>query len=101
MCVKAESLAALSAAKIYAELEKEAVAIHEEDKALCRGMGESGKGLIKDGMGVLTHCNAGSLAASELGTATAPMYLAYEAGVKFRVYADETRPLLQGAGLTN
>jgi methylthioribose-1-phosphate isomerase len=51
-------------------------------------------------MGVLTHCNAGSLATSELGTATAPMYLAHEAGVKFRVYADETRPLLQGARLT-
>ncbi len=97
---KAESLKSLAAAELYAQLVEEAKAIHEEDKALSTGMGESGKRLIKEGMGVLTHCNAGALAASILGTATAPMYLAHEAGVKFRVYADETRPLLQGARLT-
>ena len=101
MVAKAESLSDLSASEIYTRLEEEAIAIHEEDKALCRGMGESGKPLIKYGMGVLTHCNAGSLATSELGTATAPMYLAHEAGVTFKVYADETRPLLQGARLTS
>lgn len=86
---------------IYTTLEMEAIAIHEEDKKICRGIGSNGKGLIKDGMGVLTHCNAGSLATSELGTATAPMYLAHEDGVSFKVYADETRPLLQGARLTS
>ncbi|HAK47204.1 MAG TPA: S-methyl-5-thioribose-1-phosphate isomerase [Spirochaeta sp.] len=100
MVSKADSLASLSAGKLYMELEKEAIAIHDEDRVLCRGMGESGMPLIKDGIGVLTHCNAGSLATSELGTATAPMYLAHAAGLKFKVYADETRPLLQGARLT-
>ena len=86
---------------IYITLEMEAIAIHEEDKKICRNIGLNGKGLIKDGMGVLTHCNAGSLATSELGTATAPMYLAHEDGVKFKVFSDETRPLLQGARLTS
>ncbi|MBL4666671.1 MAG: S-methyl-5-thioribose-1-phosphate isomerase [Sneathiella sp.] len=85
---------------LYKTLVDEAVQIHEEDKALCRGMGQNGYPLIKPGMGVLTHCNAGSLATSELGTATAPMYMAHNAGVSFRVYAGETRPLLQGARLT-
>ena len=101
MVAKAESVFIFSSAAIYAALEKEAIAIHDENKALCRGMGESGMPLIKNGMGILTHCNAGSLAASELGTATAPIYLAHEAGKKFKVYADETRPLLQGARLTS
>ncbi len=78
----------------------EAVKIHAEDRAICRGIGESGEPLIKEGSGVLTHCNAGALATSELGTATAPMYLAFAKGRRFRVYADETRPLLQGARLT-
>ncbi len=87
--------------EIYGKLVDEAVLIHEEDKLLCRGMGENGLPLIKDGMGILTHCNAGALATSELGTATAPMYLAHEMGISFRVYADETRPLLQGARLTS
>lgn len=101
MVAKAESLSDLSAREIFAELEREAIAIHEEDKNICRNIGKHGKVLIKDGMGVLTHCNAGSLATSELGTATAPMYLAFEDGVKFKVYSDETRPLLQGARLTS
>ncbi len=92
---------ASSSMDIFTTLEMEAIAIHEEDKQICRNIGLNGKGLIKDGMGVLTHCNAGSLATSELGTATAPMYLAFEDGVKFKVYADETRPLLQGARLTS
>ncbi len=86
---------------IYKLLEEEAVKIHEEDKIICRNIGLNGKGLVKEGMGVLTHCNAGSLATSELGTATAPIYLAHEDGVEFRVFADETRPLLQGARLTS
>lgn len=87
--------------QIYNCLVEEAVRIHEEDRRLCRSIGEHGTALIKRGTGVLTHCNAGSLATSELGTATAPMYLAHEQGVEFRVYVDETRPLLQGARLTS
>ena len=101
MVAKAKSLTKMSPPEIYMELEKEAVTIHKEDKTLCRNIGLNGKRLIKEGMGILTHCNAGSLATSELGTATAPMYLAYEDGVNFKVYADETRPLLQGARLTS
>ncbi len=88
-------------AALYQLLEQEAIAIHEEDRKLCRGIGEHGRPLITEGCGVLTHCNAGALATSELGTATAPMYLAHAAGTRFRVYADETRPLLQGARLTS
>ena len=97
----AENVDSSDSKEIYNALEKEAVRIHDEDRQICRNIGLNGKGLIKDGMGVLTHCNAGSLATSELGTATAPMYLAHEDGVNFRVYADETRPLLQGARLTS
>ena len=78
----------------------EAVAIHDEDRNLCRAIGEHGSSLITPGGGVLTHCNAGSLATSEYGTATAPMYIAHAEGQSFRVFADETRPRLQGAKLT-
>jgi len=84
----------------YAAIKAEAEAIHAEDRRMCRAIGEAGRALIRDGCGVLTHCNAGALAVSELGTATAPMYLAHEAGVRFRVFAGETRPLLQGSRLT-
>ncbi len=92
---------ATDTAALYALLEQEAIAIHEEDRQLCKGIGTHGQALITEGCGVLTHCNAGALATSELGTATAPMYLAHAAGTRFRVYADETRPLLQGARLTS
>lgn len=95
-----ELLSTGSTAEIYHGLVEEAEKIHAEDLALSRGMGQHGAPLIKSGMGVLTHCNAGSLATSFLGTATAPMYVAQKNGVPFRVYADETRPLLQGARLT-
>lgn len=91
----------ISVKGFYDALVTEAVRINEEDIELCRGIGENGKELIKGGSGVLTHCNAGALATSGIGTATAPMYMAHQAGVKFRVYADETRPLLQGARLTS
>ena len=101
MLQKAEALAKESAGTIHQALTEEALAIHEEDRALCRGIGEAGLLLISEGSGVLTHCNAGSLATSELGTATSPMYLAHAQGTRFRVYADETRPLLQGARLTS
>lgn len=81
-------------------LEAEAIEIYEEDKRRCRAIGESGAPLIRDGDGVLTHCNAGSLATSAYGTALALMFRARELGRRFSVYADETRPLLQGARLT-
>jgi methylthioribose-1-phosphate isomerase len=89
-----------SAAQLYELLVEEAIRIHDEDRAICRAIGEHGLALIHEGAGVLTHCNAGALATSELGTATAPLYLAHERGMTVRVYADETRPLLQGARLT-
>lgn len=85
---------------LYSELVAEAVRIHREDEALCEGIGEYGRSLIEEGAGVLTHCNAGALATTGIGTATAPLYRAHRDGVPFRVYADETRPLLQGARLT-
>ncbi|MBU0718915.1 MAG: S-methyl-5-thioribose-1-phosphate isomerase [Planctomycetes bacterium] len=78
----------------------EAKLIRDEDAAMCRAIGRHGLGLIKPGCGILTHCNAGALATAEYGTALAPLYLAHEEGRQFRVYATETRPLLQGARLT-
>ncbi len=78
----------------------EAIAIHAEDEEVCRRIGEHALPLFKDGMGVLTHCNAGGLATAKYGTALAPMYLAHEQGIHLKVYADETRPVLQGARLT-
>lgn len=75
--------------------------IHADDQAQCLRIGQSGLPLIKPGMGILTHCNAGALATTGLGTATAPLYLAHQKGIAFRAYADETRPLLQGARLTS
>jgi methylthioribose-1-phosphate isomerase len=83
-----------------ASIRAEAEAIHVEDRAICQAIGAHGKALIEPGAGVLTHCNAGALAVSELGTATAPMYLSHAEGKPFRVFVDETRPLLQGARLT-
>lgn len=78
----------------------EAHAIEEEDRQLCQAIGRAGVKLIREGQGVLTHCNAGGLATADYGTALAPMFLAAEQGVRFHVYVDETRPLLQGARLT-
>ena len=79
---------------------KEARDIRDEDVEVCRRIGEYGLALLHPGDGVLTHCNAGQLATIRYGTATAPMYLAQERGYGLKVYADETRPLLQGARLT-
>lgn len=78
----------------------EARAIFEEDKAICRRIGAFGAELLKDGCTVLTHCNAGGLATVDYGTALAPVYVAKDQGKTIRVFADETRPLLQGARLT-
>ena len=83
-------------------LVREANAILDEDMQLCRAIGRNGVQLFagRKRVGVLTHCNAGALATSDYGTALAPLYLAHENGLEPCVYADETRPLLQGARLT-
>lgn len=81
-------------------LGREAKEIKQEDIRVCRAIGEFGLSLVKPGDGILTHCNAGQLATCKYGTATAPIYLGQERGYHFRVFADETRPLLQGARLT-
>ena len=86
--------------EIVGALHKEAVRIQEEDIWACHKLGEYGLSLVKPGDGLLTHCNAGKLAATRYGMATAPMYLGQEHGYNFRVYCDETRPVLQGARLT-
>ena len=78
----------------------EAVSIKEEDERVCKDIGEHALSLLKPYMGILTHCNAGTIATSKYGTALAPVYLGQERGYGFRVFADETRPLLQGARLT-
>ncbi|MCK5844103.1 MAG: S-methyl-5-thioribose-1-phosphate isomerase [Victivallales bacterium] len=79
---------------------EEALAILAEDISMCAAIGEHGAALLKSGMGVLTHCNAGALATSDYGTALSPIYKAKEKGVDVTVYSDETRPLLQGSRLT-
>ena len=81
-------------------LRAEAQRIHDEDVAMCRRIGEAGVPLIVNGAHVLTHCNAGALATVGIGTALAPLYCAHELGRTLHVYADETRPLRQGARLT-
>ena len=81
-------------------LKKEAELIKKEDIDSCRRIGENMLSLLKPEMGLLTHCNAGQLATSKLGTATAAMYLGHERGYNFHIFCDETRPLLQGARLT-
>ena len=81
-------------------LRLEAIAIKSEDTETCRKIGEYGLTLIKNGDGILTHCNAGQLATSKYGTALAPIHLGREKGMNFHVYCDETRPLLQGARLS-
>lgn len=87
-------------AEVKEILHKEALAIRNEDIEVCRKIGENGLTLVKPGDGILTHCNAGQLATVKYGTATAPIYLGQERGYRFHVFADETRPLLQGARLT-
>ena len=82
------------------QLLDEALRITAEDIELCRAIGKAGATLLKPGMGVLTHCNAGALATAGMGTALAPIYAAMGSGIKVKVYSDETRPLLQGARLT-
>jgi methylthioribose-1-phosphate isomerase len=95
---------ATSSAKTLRQLRevilREANAIYQEDVDMCRRIGQNGEKLIKEGSGILTHCNAGALATAGQGTALSVMFEAHKKGKKFKVYADESRPLLQGARLT-
>jgi methylthioribose-1-phosphate isomerase len=86
--------------KLKIRLIQEAMLIRDEDAAMCRAIGRHGATLLQDGCTVLTHCNAGGLATAEFGTALAPVYTMAGTGRHVRVFADETRPLLQGARLT-
>ena len=90
----------LEIAQLKGVLLDEAQDIIEEDRARCRAIGQHGLDLIRNGDTILTHCNAGGLATSDYGTALAVMFSAHESGKNISVYADETRPLLQGARLT-
>ncbi|MDR1363785.1 MAG: S-methyl-5-thioribose-1-phosphate isomerase [Spirochaetaceae bacterium] len=90
----------LALCEIKKALHDEALRIRDEDIAVCRAIGEHGLTLLKNGDGILTHCNAGQLAAVRYGTALAPVHLGRERGMNFRVFTDETRPLLQGARLS-
>ena len=89
-----------STTRLKQRLLDEARAICDEDRQMCEAIGRHGESLVPDGGAVLTHCNAGLLATAGIGTALAPLYIAHRQGKRFTVYADETRPLLQGARLT-
>ena len=86
---------------VLSALRAEAQAILDEDIAMCTAISEHGLSLLHEGDGVLTHCNAGPIATSRYGTAIGPLILGAERGVRLRAFADETRPLLQGARLTS
>jgi methylthioribose-1-phosphate isomerase len=96
----AGALAGESAEELAGRLEQEARAIHDEDVASCRAMGGHGALLVPDGARVLTHCNAGALATAGYGSALGVIRAAVEQGKKIAVFADETRPFLQGSRLT-
>lgn len=100
MKMTAEKHKHLKIAEIKRVLLDEALKIIDEDRAMCRAIGEHGLSLIKNNDTILTHCNAGGLATADYGTALAVMFKAHESGKNIRVYADETRPLLQGSRLT-
>ena len=101
MMKEAAEKQSLPRAELLEALYEKAVAIHEDDIAKCTAISEYGLSLIRDGDGILTHCNAGPLATSRYGTALGPILLGTERGMKLRVFSDETRPLLQGARLTS
>ena len=92
VCLKAGREEKKPVEEVVEILHREAVSIKEEDIQMCKAIGEFGLSLVKPGDGILTHCNAGQLATSKYGTATAPIYLGQERGYHFRVFADETRP---------
>lgn len=101
MCGTAQALpASATVATLLDRLDAEAEAIRREDVAMCEAIGQHGLPLLPDGARVLTHCNAGALATAGIGTALAPVYAAHAAGRQVAVFADETRPLRQGARLT-
>lgn len=89
-----------TAAQLKPLLRAQALEIYRDDIRVCRAIGENGLSLLRNGDGILTHCNAGRLAAVRYGTALAPVYLGQERGMRFHVFTDETRPLLQGARLS-
>ncbi len=95
-----EESAGKGVAEIKAALLAESEEVFAQDQQMGRAIGEHGLSLLKPGMGLLTHCNAGALAASGYGTALAPMYAGAEKGYDFKVFTDETRPLLQGSRLS-
>ena len=97
---RAAAMAGSPTEAIVQSLGEEARAIHREDMEMCEAISRYGLSLLKEGDGVLTHCNAGPLATSRYGTGQGPFHLAARLGMKLRVFADETRPLLQGARLT-
>lgn len=82
-------------------LKAQALQIYEQDKQICRALGRHGASVVENNTTILTHCNAGALATADYGTALGVIYTAHEQGKKISVYADETRPLLQGARLTS
>jgi methylthioribose-1-phosphate isomerase len=96
----ADSAPPSSGAALLDRLLAEADAVADEDRAMCRAIGRHGAELVASGDGVLTHCNAGGLATADYGTALAVIFSAHEQGKRIHVFADETRPLLQGARLT-
>ncbi len=104
VCEKAEEFVAAQSKSTLQSLREavlaEANAIYQEDVDMCRRIGQNGQKFIEDGAGILTHCNAGALATAGQGTALSVIFEAYKNGRKFKVFADETRPLLQGARLT-
>ncbi|WP_210366216.1 S-methyl-5-thioribose-1-phosphate isomerase [Bacillus sp. REN3] len=89
-----------SVSEVKRALKEESELIRAEDEKVCESIGEHALSLLEPGMGILTHCNAGTIATAKYGTALAPIYLGQERGYDFKVFADETRPLLQGARLT-
>ena len=101
MLTEMKSHAKEPVAEIVEALRKKALAIHRENSEMSRRIAEYGLTLVKAGDGIFTHCNAGPLACGAYGTATAPVLLGKELGIDFKVFSDETRPLLQGARLTS
>ena len=100
MAACADSHLAANSSELLMKLHAEATRILEEDRAMCESIGAHGLQFVPDGARVLTHCNAGALATAGIGTALAPVYLAHRADRQVFVFADETRPLLQGSRLT-
>ena len=100
MLAVAESMPCMDIDSILESMRRAAIAIHQEDIAMCTAISRHGLSLVKEGDGILTHCNAGPLATSRYGTALGPLFLAKEEGITLHAWCDETRPLLQGARLT-